>query len=217
MAIIPVASVIVYFSTGEWLGDIWLVGQRFPVVALMGLIPLLRMPSGLRGTCVTGFVAVLAASSTWNVCQHFARFERDEVGNIEGAIEVMKPGKRVVGLIYDRASTIVNDAPFLHYVSYYQAEKGGIVQFSNSGALYWPVRFRPGHYPPPGSRPFIGWSGTRTRYRCRSSTRITITFSLADPDSRLDLGRFGSSGAKTPGPSMRARTCDRVRSRRLYE
>jgi hypothetical protein len=157
MAAIPIACTIVYFSTGEWLGDVWLVAQRFPVVELMGFIPLLRMPRGLRGTCITGFAVVLAASSTLNVCQHFIQFERDEVGNIDGAIDAMEPGKRVVGLIFDRASTIVNDAPFVHYVSYYQVHKGGIVQFSNSGALYWPVRFRPGHYPPPGTRPYIGW------------------------------------------------------------
>jgi hypothetical protein len=157
MVALPIACTIAYFSTGEWLGDVWLVAQRFPVPAMMGFIPLLRMPKGLRGICLTGFAAVLAASSTLNVCQHFIRFERDEVGNIEGAIAAMKPGMRVVGLIFDRASTIVDDAPFVHYVSYYQAEKGGVVQFSNSGALYWPVRFRPGHYPPPGAKPFVGW------------------------------------------------------------
>jgi len=157
MAVIPIAGTILYFSTGEWLGDVWLVAQRFPIPALMGLIPLMRMPAGLRGTWVTACSVMLGASATFNVCEHFARFEREEVGNIDGAIDAMKPQKRVVGLIFDRASSVVNNAPFLHYVSYYQARKGGIVQFSNSGALYWPVRFRPGHYPPPGYRPEIGW------------------------------------------------------------
>jgi hypothetical protein len=157
MAVIPIVSTILYFSTGDWLGDVWLVSQRFPVPALMGLIPLLRMPGGVRGTWITGFSLVLAASSTLNVCKHFVQFEREEVGNIRGAIDAMKPGKRVVGLIFDRASAIVNDSPFVHYVSYYQVDKGGVVQFSNSGALYWPVRFRPGHYPPPGAKPYVGW------------------------------------------------------------
>ncbi|MGA2451134.1 MAG: hypothetical protein ABTD50_20940 [Polyangiaceae bacterium] len=157
MAVIPILSTILYFSTGDWLGDVWLVSQRFPVPALMGLIPLLRMPGGLRGACIAGFSIVLAASSTLNVCRHFIQFEREEVGNIQGAIDAMKPGKRVVGLMFDRASEILNDSPFVHYVSYYQVEKGGVVQFSNSGALYWPVRFRPGHYPPPGGKPYVGW------------------------------------------------------------
>jgi hypothetical protein len=32
-----------------------------------------------------------------------------------------------------------------------------VVQFSNSGALYWPVRWKDGHYPPPGVRPRLRW------------------------------------------------------------
>jgi hypothetical protein len=35
-----------------------------------------------------------------------------------------------------------------------------VVQFSNSGALYWPVRFRAGHFPPPGERPRRRWEWT---------------------------------------------------------
>ena len=65
--------------------------------------------------------------------------------------------ERVCTLVFDRGSSVVNMSPFLHFGSYYQADKGGVVMFSNSGALYWPVRFREGHYPPPGKRPRLRW------------------------------------------------------------
>ena len=157
LLVIPVVCTIMYFSTGSMLGDVWLFSERFPVPLLMSLTLLLRMPAGGRGWLVTGLVAAVAASSTVNVCQHFIAFEKDEVGDFDDALAVMEPRKHVAGLIYDKSSSIVNDVPFLHFVSYYQAQKGGVVQFSNSGALYWPVRWKDGHYPPPGVRPRLRW------------------------------------------------------------
>jgi hypothetical protein len=115
------------------------------------------MPQGGRGWVITGLALLVGLSSIGNVCTHFVRFQLDEVGDIDGAIDAMEPRKRVCALIFDKGSGIVNDVPFLHFGSYYQARKGGLIQFSNSGALYWPVRFKPGHFPPPGTRPRLRW------------------------------------------------------------
>jgi hypothetical protein len=160
LLVIPVVCTVMYFSTGSMLGDVWLFSERFPVPLLMSLVLLLRMPAGARGWLVTALALAVCVSSTVNVCKHFIAFEKDEVGDFDEAIAVMAPRKHVAGLIYDKSSTLVNDVPFLHFVSYYQAEKGGVVQFSNSGALYWPVRWKDGHYPPPGTRPRLRWEWT---------------------------------------------------------
>jgi hypothetical protein len=160
LVLIPIACAILYFTTGDSLGDVWLFSQRFPVPAMMSVIPLMRMPRGARGVLVTALVLAVGVSSTVNTCQHFIQFEREEVGDIDGAIDVMAPRSHVAALIYDKSSNLVNDVPFLHFGSYYQAEKGGVIQFSNSGALYWPVRFKPGHFPPPGARPRLRWEWT---------------------------------------------------------
>jgi hypothetical protein len=157
---IPIACVVMYFSTGSMLGDVWLFSERFPVPGLMSCIPLLRMPTGPRGLLVSGLALAVAASSTVNTCKQFVRFELEEVADFDLALDAMEPRKHVAGLIYDKGSSIVNDVPFLHFVSYYQAKKGGVVQFSYSGALFWPVRFKPGHYPPPGTRPRLRWEWT---------------------------------------------------------
>jgi hypothetical protein len=158
--LIPIACLILYFTTGDMLGDVWLFSQRFPVPAMIAVIPLLRMPKGARGVVVSALALWVGTSSIVNVCTHFIRFEREEVGDFDTAIDKLAPRSHVAALIYDKSSSIVNDVPFLHFGSYYQAHKGGVVQFSNSGALYWPVRFRPGHYPPPGTRPRLRWEWT---------------------------------------------------------
>jgi hypothetical protein len=160
LLVIPVVCTVMYFSTGSMLGDVWLFSERFPVPLLMSLVLLFRMPAGARGWFATALALALGVSSTVNVCKHFIAFEKDEVGDFDEALATMAPRKHVAGLIYDKSSTLVNDVPFLHFVSYYQAEKGGVVQFSNSGALYWPVRWKDGHYPPPGSRPRLRWEWT---------------------------------------------------------
>jgi hypothetical protein len=160
--VVPVACVVAYLSLGGMLGDVWMFGQRFAVPALFTAIPLLRMPQGLRGFAVTVGAIAVAAASTVNVCKHFILFEREEVGDLDGALAVMAPGKHVAGLIYEKSSSIMSDLyhPFLHYVSYYQVEKGGVVQFAYTGFPHWPVQYQPGKYPPPGTMPRLRWEWT---------------------------------------------------------
>ncbi len=160
LVVIPIVCFVMYFASGSMLGDVWLLCERFPIPGMIALIPLLPMPRGGRGVVVATLALALGASSIANTCEHFIHFEREEVGDIDDAIGAMAPRSRVCALIFDNQSRIVNDVPFLHFGSYYQVEKGGLVQFSNSGALYWPVRFREGHFPPPGTRPRLRWEWT---------------------------------------------------------
>jgi hypothetical protein len=157
---VPIACFILWLTMGEQLGIVWLFSQRFPILALMSAIPLLRMPRGARGLFATSALVVLGATSIVNACQHFIRFEREEVGDIDDAVAAMEPKKHVAGLIYDRSSSIVHYAPFLHFVSYYQLEKGGVVEFSYASFPHWPVRFKPGHFPPPGGPLRLRWEWT---------------------------------------------------------
>lgn len=155
--LLPIACVILYFTTGDSLGEVWLFSQRFPVPAMLATVPLLRMPTGARGVVATVAALALAVGSTVNTCKHFIKFELEEVGDIDGAIEQMDPGKRVAGLIYDKGSNIVNTIPFLHYVSYYQAARGGVVQFCYAHFRHWPFRYKEGQIPPPGRPPIPRW------------------------------------------------------------
>ena len=156
---VPIACFILYLTMGDKLGIVWLFSQRFPILALMTAIPLLRMPGGARGTVATTAIAALGAVSIINACQHFIRFEREEVGDIDGALESMDPQKHVAGLIFDRGSSIVHLAPFLHFVSYYQLEKGGVVEFAPHDS-HWPIHFKAGRYPPPGGPLRLRWEWT---------------------------------------------------------
>jgi hypothetical protein len=141
-------------------GYIWLIAQRFPILFAILAIPLLRMPRGPRGVLVFAFACSLAAVSVTNTCKHFIDFEQREVGDIDDAIETMAPRSKVCALIYDKGSSIMNNQPFLHFGSYYQVAKGGVVEFTYAGYAHWPVDFQPGHYPPPGKSARLRWEWT---------------------------------------------------------
>src|SRR5262249_14248340 len=57
-------------------------------------------------------------------------------------------GQKVVGLIFDRGSHYVAFSPFIHYVAYYQARKGGAVMFTFADFPQSPFRFLEGNRPP---------------------------------------------------------------------
>lgn len=155
--LLPLLCGFFYFFCGDELGEIWLVSKRFAVPGMLACIPLLRMPRGERGLLVTAGILLVSAHSTVNVCTKYIRYEQREVGDIDEALAVIEPGKKVAGLIYDRGSAVVQHNPFLHYVSYYQAEKGGFVQFSVAHSLHWPFVYKDGFMPPPGRPPFKRW------------------------------------------------------------
>ncbi|MFO0668262.1 MAG: hypothetical protein U0235_01370 [Polyangiaceae bacterium] len=158
--LLPLACVVLYFTMGEGHDYIWLISQRFPILFLLTAIPLLRMPKGFRGHLATMVLLVLAGASTANTCKHFIRFQLEEVGDIDGALAVMEPKKKVAALIFDKGSNVTNWAPFLHFGSYYQFQKGGIIQFSYAGYAHWPFDYKPGHYPPPGGPARKRWEWT---------------------------------------------------------
>jgi hypothetical protein len=148
--LVPIACVVLYFTTPDAHDYIALISQRFPIVFAITAIPLLRMPRGLRGGFVTAGALALALFAVVNTCVHFRAFEREDVGDFDGALAQMEPKKHVCALMFDRESRVTNLAPFLHFGSYYQLEKGGVVEFTYAGYAHWPVDFLPGRYPPPG-------------------------------------------------------------------
>jgi hypothetical protein len=159
-ALLPLACIVLYFLLPEAHGYIWLIAQRFPILFAITAIPLLRMPRGARGALVSAAAVALAVGATANTCRHFIKFEKEEVGDIDGAIEQMDAGRKVCALIYDKASAEMKNVPFLHFGSYYQEAKGGVVMFTFAGYAHWPVDFQPGKYPPPGRPARERWEWT---------------------------------------------------------
>ncbi len=161
LVVLPLLCFGAYFVLPQSRGPIyWLYAQRFPFLAILVLIPVLRFPQGLRGQLVFALAALLATLSTGNTCKHYIEFEKKEVGEIDEAIASIPKNQKVAALIFDKSSNVVEWVPFLHFGSYYQLEKGGVIQFSYVGYDHWPFEYLPGKNPPPEKRAPLRWEWT---------------------------------------------------------
>jgi hypothetical protein len=97
---------------------------------------------------VLGAGLLIAAASFHYVGDAFADFDRKEVGDFDRALAAIPRGQKVVGLIHKRRSRHVAFSPFIHFVAYYQARRGGAVMFTFADFPQSPFRFRDDDRPP---------------------------------------------------------------------
>jgi len=141
-------AVLGYFVLPDGYDWIWPIAPRFAWLGLLLALPLTpRLPR--FGTWLFVLVLLgLSARAQWVASRNFAAFDTQEVESFDAALAAIPPGQRVVGLIFSRSSHYVRFAPFLHYVAYYQARKGGAVMFSFADFPQSPFRFRASDRPP---------------------------------------------------------------------
>ncbi len=104
---------------------------------------------GARGRWLVA--SVLVALSLHVAVVHVAEFRAsdEEMGDLDAVLEETEPGHRLLGLMFDRSSTVVSQPIYLHAHQYYQARVGGLSCFSFVEFPKSPVQYRPGHEPPP--------------------------------------------------------------------
>jgi TRAP-type C4-dicarboxylate transport system permease small subunit len=136
-----------YFVTPASYDWIWPINARFPLLALVLLIPVLPVPRRWPGAALFVGFAVVSVLSFVQVNRSFQGFEQ-EVGRLEAALETIPKGERVAALVFDRGSREVKFAPFLHSAAWYQTKKGGAVMFTFADFPQSPFRFREDNRPP---------------------------------------------------------------------
>jgi hypothetical protein len=145
---LPPLCALLYFVAPTSYDWIWPIAQRFPLLAATFLV--IALPRFRHGKLAVYALAIaLSCASFQATGKAFAAFERDEVGDFDQALAQLPLGQRVVGLIFDRGSRNVAFSPFIHYVAYYQARKGGAVMFTFADFPQSPFGFRADNRPPP--------------------------------------------------------------------
>lgn len=147
LCLLPPLCALLYFVLPVGYSWIWPIAPRFPLLCAIWLVAVLPRFE-LARPLVLAVALGLAAASFHIAGNAFARFEREEVGDFEAALQVLPARQRVVGLIFERYSRHVAFAPFLHYVAYYQARKGGAVMFTFADFPQSPFRFKESGRPP---------------------------------------------------------------------
>jgi len=159
--LVPVTCAVLYFALPTGYDWIWPIAPRFPLLCALSLLVVLPEVRTFKLALLIAAFA-LSAASFHHVGLAFTRFEREEVGDFDAALEHIPPGQRVVGLIFARGSRYVAFSPFIHFVAYYQARKGGAVMFSFADFPQSPFRFRE-DVRPPRVPPRWEWQPERVR------------------------------------------------------
>jgi hypothetical protein len=160
IALLAPLAAVAYFVMPVSYDWIWPISLRFPLLAAIFLVAALPSPQWKGSVAVFIGVAVVAGLQFYTAGRAFRAFEREEVGDLPQALQVIPRAERVAGLIWRRGSQYVRFSPFIHAVAYYQAQKGGAVMFSFADFAHSPFRFREDNRPP---RVYPRWEWTPER------------------------------------------------------
>jgi hypothetical protein len=125
------------------------ISYRFLPVALAlapVLGPRLLGRSRLRLLCAGVLLVPCLCAGLIHTIQ-FKRTDR-EMGDLDQALEQTQPGKKLLGLIFDRQSRILSLSIYLHAHQYYQSRVGGLAAFSFVEFHKSPVQYRKYAAPP---------------------------------------------------------------------
>jgi len=108
-------------------------------------------PAGPTSWLPSGTVTALLALVCWLAMGRtglYAKRFGEETRDFDAVLAHLEPGRRALSLIFDRESAAAkNDMVYLHYPSWYQAERGGLVEFSFAAFAPQIVRYRPDQVP----------------------------------------------------------------------
>ena len=146
-AVLPAIALLLFLTGERGRGSIWPLAQRWALLAALLATPLLALPSDPRfRRWLANAAMAVAVLGIGNATWHAWAFDR-ETAVLPRAFEAMGNGRRVAMLAFDRRAERARFEPLMHAVSYYQAERGGVVAFSFGGFDYWPIDFQRGKYP----------------------------------------------------------------------
>lgn len=130
--------------------------RALPFLVLLAFASLRPAP-GRRTSALLGAAVLLQVLYGVALTRVYRAFDREaQVAQLEEVLHAAAPGKRLLGLIWERESRLVQFKSYIHFAQYYEVERGGRARVSFSDTPWTPVRYRedtrPEKLPP-------GWEG----------------------------------------------------------
>lgn len=176
--LIPLVCAVLYFRSEGTNGFLGHIRDRFVLLGVVALLPTLRMPGGWPGHVGTVAMVVISGMTAETFHWHLSRFERDDVGDFDAALEHIPRNRHVAGLIFQSESQYFGQNPFLHYPSYYLLDRGGPVTFSFAGYPHWVYRYQPHQDPLGASPPQFLWEWQPWRIQAREELAASYDYVL---------------------------------------
>ncbi len=116
-------------------------------LALVAVLGPVRMPD-IRLRLLIGSALLSLAVCAGTVHNTGLQRAAAEVGQLDEALSHTKPGRRLLGLVFDRYSRVTRAPTWIHSQQYYQARIGGLAAFGFVEFPISPLVYRPGAEPP---------------------------------------------------------------------
>jgi hypothetical protein len=136
-----------FFVLPTGYGWLWVIAQRFLILGVYLLVVIIPSRSLRIDQAAAVLAIALTAMQTVSLTSSYRAFQ-SEVGTFGNALQAIPRGQRVAGLIFDKTSQHIQLFPFIHFVAYYQVERGGAVMYSFVSTDQSPVDFRDDDGPP---------------------------------------------------------------------
>lgn len=195
VAWVPLAcAVALYLVLPFQVGAAGMVNVRLAVFVAV-LAPLVVGPAkGWTGDAPLACAAIVALVVSGNAAYHAHVAARDEAGDFDRVLDAMRPGSRLVSLVFHATSAQVDLPVWVHMGSYHRARGGGVASFSFAELAHWPVNYREGAAPPVKEHSF--WEFDPCVYRNEVDGRYY--------DYVLTRGNVDPFRDAPPGPRWRA-------------
>ncbi len=125
-----------------------------PVLALFAVLAV----QPVSGRAATGpLILVFAASlvTSINAIVEIRSAAANELGDATALLDRIRPGARVMSLIFNPTSKHTHFPPWLYLGSYHRVRKGGLAAYSFSEMKHWPLHYVPENAPPPKRRLWV--------------------------------------------------------------
>jgi hypothetical protein len=130
---------------------------------------------------ILGAAAALTVAYSLELAASYRAFDREaEVSDLSQVLRAAGPGKRLIAVIDETGSRVVQFQAYLHFAAYYEIERGGRARYNFAETPWTPVRFRKGAEPVPMPR---GWE--------LHPGELDVAYATSDEDYVL---------VRTPGP-----------------
>jgi hypothetical protein len=154
LPLLAAATLAAYFLCPRDLGIAGSVSLRaLPFFALLLLASPVLAPGRITSLVLAAAVALQLAYAGKLMSAYRAFDEEAQVSDLETVLRAADPGKRLIALIWDRQSRVVQGQSYLHFGAYYELERGGRALRNFAEFPWTPIRFRAGSEPvslPPG-------------------------------------------------------------------
>lgn len=144
--LVPFASVLLLFLVLPFkVGAGAMLNVRLSVLLALFVLLVPRPDEGRRAPFFLG--AALSLVVAVNAIVEIRGTQR-ELGDLDRVLANVRPGARVLGLHFERASSYTHSAAWVHALAYHRSRRGGVASVSFAEMRHWPIQYRPEARPP---------------------------------------------------------------------